>query len=49
MSDITLAFMLAGIGLATVFTALLLFYATIVILMRVFRNKNIEEKHPDQS
>ena len=44
MSDITLAFILTGVGLATVFAVLLLFYVSISILMRVFRNKVAAQK-----
>ena len=48
MTDITLSLILAGIGIVTVFAVLLLFYASIAILMRVFRNKSGVHKHDDK-
>ena len=47
MTDITLSLILAGIGIVAVFSVLLLFYASISILMRVFRNKSSSHKHDD--
>jgi Oxaloacetate decarboxylase, gamma chain. len=38
MTDVTLSFILTAIGLVTVFTVLLLFYMSISLLMRIFRN-----------
>ena len=43
MTDVTLSFILTAIGLVTVFTVLLLFYMSISLLMRVFRNDGNED------
>ena len=43
MTDVTLSLILTAIGLVTVFTVLLLFYLSISILMRIFRNDENEE------
>ena len=40
MNDMILALQLAGIGLATVFGVLLLFYGIIALLGKVFPNKS---------
>ena len=42
MNDITLSLILTAIGLATVFSALLLFLLSISVLMRAFRDKDEE-------
>jgi len=42
MTDITLSLILTAIGLATVFSALLLFLLSISLLMKAFRDKEDE-------